>query len=105
VIVNASSPETVDLLDRAAQVFRGAEKGVRAFALAENALASIALEGDDIVGWCWGYVLCRPDGTAMAYFHELEVAESHRRRRVGTDLMRSQSRHREGRVEDVPDHR
>lgn len=42
MIVNASSPETVDLLGRAAQVFRGAEKGVRAFALAENALAFIA---------------------------------------------------------------
>ena len=89
MLVDASSAEAIDLLKRAAGTFRGVDNGVDAFALVDVALAFVAVDDDEIVGWCWGYFLPRPDGTAMAYIHELEVADGHRQRGIGRDLMQA----------------
>jgi hypothetical protein len=30
------------------------------------------VDNHEVQGWCWGYVLARPDGTSMLYLHSLE---------------------------------
>ena len=40
----------------------------------------VALAGSEILGWCWGYQLIRPDDSSMLYLHQLEVDETHRRK-------------------------
>lgn len=91
VVIDASSPEETDLLDRAAQKFCGAAAGVDRFLLAASAVAFVATDGssNEIIGWCWGYFLPRPDGDAMAYVHELEVDDRHQGQGVGKALLRS----------------
>jgi ribosomal protein S18 acetylase RimI-like enzyme len=89
VQVDGGSPTGRDLLERAGRTFRGTGDGAAAFLAAEAAVAFVAVDDDEVAGWCWGYLLPRPDGTAMAYLHELEVAEVHRRGGVGADLLRA----------------
>ncbi len=87
MIVDVSSPAQVDLLRQATQRFAGADQP-GAFTEAPAALAFVALGGaDEVIGWCWGYHLVRPDAAPMLYLHELEVAESHRRQGHGRALV------------------
>lgn len=59
-----------------------------AFAEAPATLAFVALgSSNEVVGWCWGYYLVRPDAAPMLYLHELEVAQSHRRQGHGRALV------------------
>ncbi|MEV4349871.1 GNAT family N-acetyltransferase [Actinoplanes sp. NPDC049596] len=59
------------------------------FVASPGTIAFVAAEGRDIQGWCWGYLLPRPDGAPMLYLHNLEVADQHRRRGIGRSLLRS----------------
>jgi len=72
------------LLDRAVQKFMGAKA-----VAASGALTFVALDGPEVVGWCWGHHLGRPDGSSMLYLHQLEVDESHRRTGIGRQLLRT----------------
>ncbi|MEU9742715.1 GNAT family N-acetyltransferase [Micromonospora chersina] len=63
--------------------------GGRTFLVSPGALAFVAFEGEEIVGWCWGYHLTRPDASSMLHLHRLEVAQEHRRRGVGGALLRA----------------
>lgn len=78
-----------ELLDRVVSQFMGGAQAGRAFADAPNTLVFVALSGSDITGWCWGYHLVRPDGTSMAYLHQLKVVEAHRRTGIGRALLRT----------------
>lgn len=89
MILDASSSDTAELLGRAVATFSAVNDSVTRFISSNDTLAFVEVDGEDIVGWCWGYVLCRPDGTAMAYLHELEVSASHRGDGVGTALVRA----------------
>ncbi|MGW1183084.1 GNAT family N-acetyltransferase [Streptomyces drozdowiczii] len=73
------------LLDRAARQFRGVAARAT-FIESPAVMAFVASEGDEILGWCWGYRLVRPDGSMMLYVHGLDVAEAHRRHGNGRSL-------------------
>ncbi len=74
------------LLERAVDRFTGVP-GSGSFAYAPGTIGYVALQHSEIIGWCWGYELPRPDGSSMLYLHELEVAPTHRRRGVGRELL------------------
>jgi ribosomal protein S18 acetylase RimI-like enzyme len=87
LIVDVSSPAQIDLLRQAAQRFVRADQPV-AFGEAPATLAFVAVgDADEVIGWCWGYHLVRPDASPMLYLHELEVAEPHRRQGHGRALL------------------
>ncbi|MFC5004179.1 GNAT family N-acetyltransferase [Dactylosporangium cerinum] len=88
MIVRASSA-AVDVLEEATRRFVGVASGVAAFVQSPGTIAFIAVDGHEVQGWCWGYVLARPDGTSMLYLHNLEVTESCRGRGIGRRLLRS----------------
>jgi ribosomal protein S18 acetylase RimI-like enzyme len=82
-------PADGEWVERAARRFGSQSSGATAFARTPGTMAFVAAEGDDVQGWCWGYILPRPDGTSMLYLHNLEVAEDCRRRGIGRDLLRA----------------
>ncbi|RSM58460.1 N-acetyltransferase [Actinoplanes sp. ATCC 53533] len=57
--------------------------------MSPGTIAFVAVEDDDVQGWCWGYLLARPDGASMVYLHHLEVAGRCRRRGIGRELLRA----------------
>ncbi|MEQ4301461.1 GNAT family N-acetyltransferase [Plantactinospora sp. B6F1] len=77
----------VQLFDRAARRFGAAAGGGQAFLGSPGALAFVASHGAEIVGWCWGYHLIRPDTSSMLYLHRLEVAQERRRLGIGRALL------------------
>ena len=76
------------LLERAVQRFMGA-KADATYLDGPSTMAFVALDGPEVVGWCWGYQLGRPDGSSMLYLHQLEVDEAHRRTGIGRELLRT----------------
>lgn len=87
MIVDVSSPVRVDLLRQATVRFARADQ-VEAFVEAPATLAFVAVGNpSEVIGWCWGYHLVRPDASAMLYLHGLEVAEEHRRQGHGRALL------------------
>jgi ribosomal protein S18 acetylase RimI-like enzyme len=85
-VLTEISPSNASLLASATMQFRTAEDA-RTFAALDHAMAFVAEDAGTVTGYCWGYFLRRPDNSAMAYVHELEVAESHRRSGIGSGLM------------------
>ena len=88
MICRVSSAD-IDLFERAVRHFAGDASGAAAFALSPGTIAFVAVEDHDVQGWCWGYLLARPDGTTMLYLHNLEVAEPCRGQGIGRGLLRS----------------
>ncbi|MGQ7754256.1 GNAT family N-acetyltransferase [Streptomyces sp. WC2508] len=90
-MITQISRDDLPLLGKAVRRFRGVEDAdvVRAFAGTPTALAFVAVDGTEILGWCWGHHLARPDSGPMLYVHQLEVAESHRRKCIGRNLLRA----------------
>ncbi|WP_260697019.1 GNAT family N-acetyltransferase [Streptomyces sp. 130] len=87
-MITRISHDDLPLLDRAARLFGGVPADV-AFLGPQNAMAFVASKGDEILGWCWGYHLVRPDASGMLYVHGLDVAEGHRRRGIGRSLLKA----------------
>lgn len=46
-----------------------------------------AHDGGSPVGWAWGVRIRYPNGRLVAYLHELDVVETHRRRGIATMLV------------------
>jgi ribosomal protein S18 acetylase RimI-like enzyme len=88
-MIHRISSADVDLLNKAVRRFAGDANGAVAFARSPGAIAFVAVEDHDVQGWCWGYLLARPDGMSMLYLHNLEVAEHCRRQGIGRGLLRS----------------
>jgi ribosomal protein S18 acetylase RimI-like enzyme len=76
------------LLGQAVDKFMGSTVGA-AYADAPNTLVFVAVEGQEIFGWCWGYRLVRPDDSSTLYLHQLEVDEAHQRKGIGRQLLRA----------------
>lgn len=89
MIHDVSRPTGAALLERAARRFgRAGEPG--AYLASGSALALVAVDDarpERILGWAYGYVLPRPDGTSMAYLHAIDVADDVRRRGHGGTLL------------------
>jgi ribosomal protein S18 acetylase RimI-like enzyme len=88
VIVRASA-DAVEILEKAARRFAGAAGGGELFVRSPGAIAFVAVQDQEVQGWCWGHLLARPDGASMLYLHNLEVAEPWRGRGVGRGLLRA----------------
>jgi ribosomal protein S18 acetylase RimI-like enzyme len=88
MIVQATAAD-LGPLQHAVRLFRHTEGDAVAFLAHPGTLAFVAVEGVEVEGWCWGYYLPRPDGRSMAYLHEIEVAGSSRRRRIGWGLLQA----------------
>lgn len=87
MIVEVSSAERVDLLRQATLRFARTDQ-VGAFVEAPATVAFVAVgSSSEVIGWCWGYHLMRPDVSSMLYLHGLEVAEEHRRQGHGRALL------------------
>ena len=81
-VVEASEEQ----LARASNKYKTRE-GAQPFKSSQYGLAFVAESEGEIVGWCWGYHLLRPDGTTMVYIHEIEVDSSARRNGYGRGLI------------------
>lgn len=88
MICRVSSAE-IELFETAVRRFIAGANGAVAFAQSPGTIAFVAVEDHDVQGWCWGYLLARPDATTMLYLHNLEVAERYRRQGIGRGLLRS----------------
>jgi ribosomal protein S18 acetylase RimI-like enzyme len=88
-MIRRVSPVEVELFEAAVRRFTGGANGAVAFAQSPGTIAFVAVDDHDVQGWCWGYLLARPDATTMLYLHNLEVAETCRRRGIGRGLLRS----------------
>jgi ribosomal protein S18 acetylase RimI-like enzyme len=73
-------------LARAVRTFRNTDSDP-AYLESPGTLIFVAVLGDELVGWCWGYRLIRPDNSSMLYLHQLEVVESHRGQGIGRELL------------------
>ena len=86
------SPADADLLRAAAARFKGRDAGSAhgaGWLASDHHLAIVALEGRTPVGWVYGYELPRVErDEAMVLLYEIDVAASHRRRGIGTELVR-----------------
>ncbi|WP_410787085.1 GNAT family N-acetyltransferase [Kribbella sp. C-35] len=83
--MNVVTPDT-ELLTRAVRTFQNTDAAPDYLA-AHNTLIFVATTDDEVTGWCWGYLLPRPDGVAMLYLHNLAVVESYRSQGIGRALM------------------
>ena len=86
VVIMEISPANARLLASATLQFRNVQDA-HAFAALDHSMAFVAEDVETVTGYCWGYYLRRPDNSAMAYVHELQVAEPHRGRGIGRELM------------------
>ncbi len=49
--------------------------------------AFVALDGDGVIGWCYGYELLRPEGRWMMFMQQIDVIPERRREGVGRVLL------------------
>ncbi len=52
-------------------------------------IAYMVVDGDDVVGFTWGYVQQRIDNEDMLYIHSVDVVETHRNQGVGTMMIQA----------------
>lgn len=63
------------------------EKEINEFLEENNSYAFICKDGNEIVGFAYGYVLPRPDGKKDFYLHAIDVMQEHQGNGYGTKLM------------------
>ena len=85
-MIHAIDSTNAELLHTAAEVFRGAPPD-DSFVADPGSVAFVAEVGGEILGWCWGYVLPRPDGQSMMLIYDLEVRPESRRQGIGRGLV------------------
>ncbi len=71
----------------AVALFRDVQQGKDRFLSDPSAVAFVAQDAAQIVGWAWGYRLLRADRDSMLLLYEIEVVESEQRRGVGRALV------------------
>ena len=86
------SPTDADLFQATTARFKGRDAGTahaREWLASDHNLAIVALEGRTPLGWVYGNELPRVEREqSMVLLYEIDVAESHRRAGVGTELLR-----------------
>jgi GNAT superfamily N-acetyltransferase len=77
-----------ELLARAVETFTGVRAPAPDLFLEQpRTHAFVALDGEDVIGWCYGYELLRPEGRWMMFLKQIEVLEQRRREGVGRELL------------------
>ncbi len=77
-----------ELLERALLEFTGESSAAPDMFLSDpRTYAFVALEGEDVVGWCYGYELFRPEGRWMMFLKQIDVVEERRREGIGRELL------------------
>ncbi|HEV8563721.1 MAG TPA: GNAT family N-acetyltransferase [Actinomycetota bacterium] len=81
-------PGDEELLERAMLQFgQGSPPAPDLFLGDPRSHSFVAIDAEDVVGWCFGYELFRPEGRWMMLLARLDVAEERRRERVGRKLL------------------
>jgi GNAT superfamily N-acetyltransferase len=81
-------PEDWELLSRAVATFTEGDAAAPDLFLSDpRTHAFVALEREEVVGWCYGAELFRPEGRWMMLLYGIDVVERARRRRVGRELL------------------
>jgi ribosomal protein S18 acetylase RimI-like enzyme len=88
-VIHRVAAGDVRLFEHAAASFGMVSGGAQAFLEVPHALAFVARQSEQILGWCWGYHLARPDAASMLYLHRLEVAPAYRQQGIGRALLRA----------------
>jgi GNAT superfamily N-acetyltransferase len=77
-----------ELLHRALRVFQDVEAAAPDLFLNDpHTHAFVAIDGDDVIGWCFGYELFRPEGRWMMVLSGIDVRQERRREGVGRELL------------------
>jgi GNAT superfamily N-acetyltransferase len=88
VEIRELGPGDEELLDHAVHTFREADAAAPDLFLEDpRSHAFVAVNDDDLVGWCFGYELFRPEGRWMMLLYQIDVVEVHRREGVGRQLL------------------
>ena len=90
VDIRKLGPEDWELLSRAVATFTEGDAAAPDLFLSDpRAHAFVALDGEEVVGWCYGAELFRPEGRWMMLLYGIAVVEEARPQRVGRDLLES----------------
>jgi ribosomal protein S18 acetylase RimI-like enzyme len=88
VEIRRLGPEDEDLLQSALLAFTAAPSAAPDLFLGDpRSHAFVAMEGEQVVGWCYGYELLRPEGRWMMFLKQIDVLEERRRERIGRRLL------------------
>ena len=81
-------PGDEEMLQRAVLEFANTSSVAPDLFLADpRSHAFVAVEGEQVLGWCYGYELLRPEGRWMMFLKQIDVVEERRRERVGRRLL------------------
>lgn len=82
------APGDEGLLDRAVRAFRDVDAAAPDLFLEDpRSHAFVALDGGEVIGWCFGYELFRPEGRWMMLLYQIDVIEARRREGTGRQLL------------------
>jgi predicted N-acetyltransferase YhbS len=88
VEIRKLGPADWELLARAVRTFSG-ETAVAPdlFLEQERNHAFVAVDGDEVIGWCYGYEILRPEGRWMMLLQRVDVVVERRPERIGRQLL------------------
>jgi predicted N-acetyltransferase YhbS len=88
VEIRMLGPDDWELLARAVRIFSD-ETAVAPDLFLEQPRthAFVALDGDDVIGWCYGHEILRPEGRWMMLLQRVDVVEKRRPERIGRQLL------------------
>jgi GNAT superfamily N-acetyltransferase len=88
VDIRELGPGDEKYLHRALRTFKDADAAAPDLFLDDpRTHAFIALDGDAVIGWCFGYELFRPEGRWMMLLYGIDVLQERRREGVGHALL------------------
>jgi GNAT superfamily N-acetyltransferase len=88
VDVRELGPGDEELLHRALRTFKDVDAAAPDLFLNDpRTHAFVALDEGDVIGWCFGYELFRPEGRWMMVLHGIDVRQERRREGVGRALL------------------
>jgi GNAT superfamily N-acetyltransferase len=88
VEIHALGPGDEELLHRALRTFKDVDAAAPDLFLEDpRTHAFVALDADQVVGWCFGYELFRPEGRWMMVLDGIDVLQARRREGVGRALL------------------
>ena len=88
VDIRELGPGDEELLHRALRAFEDVDAAAPDLFLNDpRTHAFVALDGDDVIGWCFGYELFRPEGRWMMVLSGIDVRQDRRPEGVGRELL------------------